>query len=157
MTTITNDQDTAQKHADGPTDPQTAPDAPTGQDGPQNGRDDATPTPDTFPAAVVKELRDENAKLRIKGKRSEDLTTRLVHAMAGQTGRLADPTDLPVTDDLMDDDGMPDSEKIGEAIHDLLKSKPHLSSTRPKVTDIGQGPRPGTQDVSLADILRAGA
>ena len=27
-------------------------------------------------------------------------------AMAGQTGRLADATDLPVTNDLLDDDGM---------------------------------------------------
>lgn len=106
---------------------------------------------------MVKELRDENAKLRIKGKRSDDLTTRLVQAMAGQSGRLADPSDLPVTDDLMDESGLPDTVKSNEAIDNLLKSKPHLASTRPKVSDIGQGPRPGQQDVSLADILRAGA
>jgi hypothetical protein len=81
---------------------------------------------------------------------------RLVHAMAGQTGRLVDPTDLPVTNDLLEDDGMPDSEKINEAIEELLKQKPHLASTRPRVSDIGQGPRPGQQDVNLADILRAG-
>lgn len=144
-------QDGPPKPADGPTDPKTAPDTPKPQDGPQK------PDPDTFPAAVVKELRDENAKLRVKGKRSGELSTRLVHAMAGQTGRLADPTDLPVSDDLMDDDGIPDTDKITEAIDELLKKKPHLASTRPKVSDIGQGPRPGEQDVSLADILRSGA
>lgn len=57
----------------------------------------------------------------------------------------------------MDDDGMPGQEKITEAIDELLKIKLHLASTRPKVSDIGQGPRPGQQDLDLADILRAGA
>jgi hypothetical protein len=136
--------------ADGPEGTPTATDAPEDPAAPES-------TPETFPAAVVKDLRDENAKLRIRGKKSDELTTRLVHAMAGQTGRLADPTDLPVSDELLDDDGYPDTDKVQTAIEQLLKSKPHLASTRPRVSDIGQGPRPGSQDVNLADILRSGA
>lgn len=104
----------------------TAPDAPEGQNGPQNGPDapETAPAPapksDTFPAAVVKELRDENAKLRIRGKKSDELKTRLAHALAAQTGRLADPTDLPVSDDLLDDDGYPSAAKVSEAVDALL-------------------------------------
>lgn len=105
---------------------------------------------------MVKELRDENANLRIKGKRSDHLA-RLMHAIAAQTGRLTDATDLPVSDALMDDNGIPDAGKVNDAIEELLNEKPHLASTRARVTDIGQGARPGTQDVSLDDILRAGA
>jgi hypothetical protein len=142
---------------DGQESQQTAPIAQSDRTAPETAPEGQDGDRDTFPSAVVKDLRDENAKLRVRSKRSDELATRLVHAIAGQDGRLADPTDLPVSDDLLDDDGLPDTAKVQHAIEELLKKKPHLASTRPKVSDIGQGARPGASDVSLADILRAGA
>lgn len=54
----------------------------------------------------------------------------LVHALAAGTERLADPTDLPVTDDLLDEAGMPDPEKVEEAVSRLIEAKPHLASSK---------------------------
>lgn len=117
----------------------------------------AAPDPEVLPAAYVKELREEAAQYRVAAKKSEELTTRLVVALGAQTGRLADASDLPVTDDLLDDDGMPDVEKVSAAVDDLLTRKPHLASTRVG-GDIGQGVRGGVEPmVSLADLLRSGA
>ena len=64
----------------------------------------------------------------------------LVTAHADGTGRLADPTDLPVTDDLLTEDGTPDRAKVLAATDELLTRKPHLSSTR-VAGDVGQGAR----------------
>jgi len=117
----------------------------------------SSPDPATFPAEYVRELREENAKSRTKAKRADDLTARLVTSIAAGTGRLADPSDLPVTDALMDDDGYPDAEKLTAAVADLLERKPHLASTRP-VGDVGQGSRSEVAPmVSLAELLRSGA
>ncbi len=113
--------------------------------------------PETFPAEYVRELREENAKHRTKAKRVDDLTQRLVTAYAEGTGRLADPTDLPVSDDLLDDYGAPDRDKVLAAVDELLTRKPHLAATRP-VGDVGQGVRGDiTPMVSLAEMLRLGA
>lgn len=117
----------------------------------------ATDHADVFPASYVKELREENAKHRVAAKRSEALTARLVTALAAQTGRLADPTDLPVSDAVMAEDGLPDAAKVAAAVDDLLTKKPHLGSTR-VAGDVGQGARGDTGPmVSLGDLLRAGA
>lgn len=77
-------------------------------------------------------------------------------AQAALTGKLADPTDLPLTDDLLDDDGLVDEIKVRAAVDDLVQRKPHLASRRPS-GDVGQGARPETKPVGLAEMLRRGA
>lgn len=109
-----------------------------------------------FPRQYVEQLRRENAEARTRAKKSEDLSRALVTAYAASTGRLADASDLPVTADLMDNDGMPDAEKVTAAVAELLERKPHLAATRP-VGDVGQGVRGDAAPmVSLAELLRAG-
>ncbi len=118
---------------------------------------EAPQEPETFPREYVERLRRENAEARVGAKRSEALAARLVAALAAQTGQLADPSDLPYSDDLLDEEGLPDAGKINAAVADLLTRKPHLASTR--VTgDVGQGVRGETAPmVSLAELLRSGA
>lgn len=144
---------------DGRKDPAGGPDTGKGSDKPQTGKidkqdhDDA----DTFSKEYVQRLRGEAAASRVKAKRVDVVTQRLVTSMAAQTNRLADPTDLPFSPDLLDDDGLPDESKIAEAIEQLLAKKPHLASRRPQDSDVGQGAQAEADNVSLADLLRAGA
>ncbi len=77
-------------------------------------------------------------------------------ATAAATGKLADATDLPFSDDLLDEDGLVDSEKVQDAVEDLLARKPHLAARRPR-GDVGQGARPERQEEGLAALLRRGA
>lgn len=80
-----------------------------------------------------------------------------IEVVAAQTGRLADPTDLPVTDDLLDEDGMPDPAKVDEAVSRLIEAKPHLASTKPR-GDVGQGARSDVADLpGLGSLLRSAA
>ena len=111
--------------------------------------------PETFPRDYVEKLRKENADMRVRAKRADDLQARLLDAtiaLATQ-GLLADPSDLPRTDDLLDDDGYPSVDKITAAAHDLTARKPHLALRRPS-GDIDQGARQEPQTVTLAEILR---
>jgi hypothetical protein len=64
------------------------------------------------------------------------------------TGRLADPTDLPFSEDHLTN---PDA--LAAAIDDLLVRKPHLASRRP-TGEIGQGASPWASNVDLAALLR---
>lgn len=50
-------------------------------------------------------------------------------AQAALTGKLATP-DLPFTDELLDDDGLVDDEKVQVAVDDLIARKPHLTARR---------------------------
>lgn len=125
------------------TEPQAVPETPPGE-----------AEPETFPRAYVEELREEAAGHRVKAQRADELSRRLTVAYAAATGRLADPSDLAYSDELLDDDGMPDQEKIAAAIDALVSRKPHLG--RPS-GDIGQGFRGEEAPVSLAALLRAGA
>lgn len=111
--------------------------------------------PETFPKSYVEKLRAENAEYRTKAKRAEDLACRLLAATVRQAtaGILADPTDLPASDDLYDEDGYPDPERIIDAARALVARKPHLADRRP-VGSVEQGPRGEARDVNLADILR---
>ena len=93
---------------------------------------------------------------RVEAKRADALNARLATAQAALTGRLADPTDLPFTDDLLDDDGVVDEDKLCAAVEDLIKRKPHLAVRRP-TGDVGRGARPEVPDVGLAAMLRRGA
>ncbi len=68
------------------------------------------------------------------------------------TGILADPTDLPVTADLYDDDGFPDADRITEAARALVERKPHLADRRPSAP-VEQGPRGQPAKVDLAGMI----
>jgi hypothetical protein len=104
----------------------------------------------------VQKLRDEAAGHRVKAKRTDALNASLATAHAALTGKLADPTDLPFTDDLLDEDGLLDEDKVRAADDDLIKRKPHLAARRP-TGDVGQGARPEAAEVGLAAMLRRGA
>lgn len=107
---------------------------------------------DTFPRAYVEELRRENARYRDRAKNADSLAERLHRARVEATGRLADPTDLPYDDSLIEDD-----DALAGAIDALLEQKPHLASRRVS-GDIGQGiGASGGQAVSLGAMLRANA
>jgi len=126
---------------------------------PSGGPDTATPPdgePETFGREYVETLRRESAGYRVKAKRSEGLSARLTAAYAAQTGRLADATDLPYDEALLDDEGLVDQSKVTAAVEELLARKPHLASRRP-TGDVGQGARPAAETVSLAGLLRSGA
>jgi len=110
-----------------------------------------TPEPETFPRAVVEELRRENAEARTKAKRAEEMSRRLHLELVRATGKLADPDDLP-----FDEAHLEDVDVLDAAIADLLTRKPHLASRRP-TGDIGQGATTDAAGVNLAGMLRARA
>ena len=141
-----------------PPESQEPPQPPEGQTPPEGtpGGQQPTGEPETFPRAYVEELRRENADNRVKAKRADALTQRLVAELARATGRMADPTDLPVTDALLDEQGIPDPVKVDAAVTALLGAKPHLASRRPR-GDVGQGNRGEAGGVDLAGLLRAHA
>lgn len=123
------------------------------------GTPPAADEPKTFDLPYVQKLREEAAGHRVKAQRADEAVSRLTAATVEKVtaGILADPSDLPVTDDLMGEDGWPDPEKIEAAARDLVARKPHLADRRP-AGDVGQGPRGDeVETVSLAALLRAGA
>ncbi|MGY1680719.1 hypothetical protein [Geodermatophilus sp. SYSU D01176] len=109
------------------------------------------PEPETFPAAYVRELRQENARYRTRAQEADALAQRLHGALVASTGRLADPTDLPFDAAHLDDEAA-----LTAAIDELLTRKPHLAARRP-VGDIGQGATSGPTTVDLAGLLRSRA
>ena len=118
--------------------------------------DEQVSEPETLPLEYVQKLRDEAAGHRVKAKRVDALNARLVTTQAALTGKLADPTDLPFTDELLDDDGLVDEAKVQAAVADLISRKPHLAARRP-TGNVGQGARPETAEMGLAAMLRRGA
>lgn len=113
--------------------------------------------PDTFPREYVENLRKEAAEHRTgriaAEERADAAMSRLRLAAIHSATRdvLADPFDLPWSDDMADEDGWPDAEKITEAAAALVEAKPHMG----RVTgDVGQGYRGGDESVSLVDALR---
>lgn len=117
-----------------------------------------TPEDETFPRSYVEDLRRENAEQRTRAKRADDLAARLLTGTiaSATAGILADPTDLPHSDDLLDGDGYPDPAKIEQAARDLAARKPHLADRRPR-GDVGQGATAEAATVDLAGMLRARA
>lgn len=121
---------------------------------------DPSPTvdadPETFPRAYVEQLRQESAGYRTRAQRADALAERLMTATVREAtaGVLADSSDLPVSDALLDEDGMPDPELIATAARELIARKPHLADRRPR-GDVDQGVRQTSADVDLAGMLRA--
>lgn len=116
------------------------------------------PESETFPREYVERLRQESAGYRTRAQRADALAERLMTATVREAtaGILADPTDLPASDDLLGEDGMPDPERIRTAANALVGRKPHLADRRPR-GDADQGARPPAADVDLAGILRSRA
>lgn len=112
---------------------------------------EGTPEPETFPRAVVEELRRENAEQRTKAKRADEMSRRLHLELVRATGRLADPDDLGY-----DEAHLEDVDVLDAAIDELLTRKAHLASRRPR-GDVGQGATVETAGVDLAGMLRARA
>lgn len=108
--------------------------------------------PETFPREYVEKLRREAAEARVKAKRSDELAASLWRAQVAATGRLADPTDLPMPEGA---DPL-DAEAVEAAVVDLLARKPHLAARRP-MGSVGQGPTTPAEGVDLAGMLRARA
>lgn len=139
------------------TDPDVSPDGDNPEDVSPSG--DITDELETFPRSYVEQLRQESAGYRTRAQRADALAERLMAATVREAtvGVLADPTDLDVSRDLehlLDDDGMPDAERIAEAAREMIARKPHLADRRPR-GDVDQGPRTTSADVDLAGMLRA--
>ena len=105
---------------------------------------------ETFPRAYVDKLRKEAAGHRERAKRADEFAAALWEARVAASGRLADPTDLPMPEGA---DPL-DTEAVEAAVEDLLARKPHLATRRPS-GNIGQGVGSAPQNVSLAGMLRA--
>lgn len=83
---------------------------------------------DTFPRAYVEELRAESAANRLKAKRADALEGAL-QALAIEhyaRGVLADTSALLWSEELADEDGLPDGERIREAAEALVRARPSL-------------------------------
>ena len=104
--------------------------------------------PDTFDRAYVEKLRQENGRYRQRAQRADNLAHRLHTALVEQTGKLADPTDLP-----FDEAHLDDADSLTAAIDELLTAKPHLAARR-IAGDIGQGASKPSDGVNLLNILR---
>jgi hypothetical protein len=106
---------------------------------------------ETFTRSYVEKLRREAARYRERSTDRDEIAHRLHLALVTETGRLADPTDLPYADEHLAD---PDA--LTAAIDALLTAKPHLAR-RTVTGNIGQGATNTTDTVSLAGLLRRNA
>lgn len=141
------EQETPQEAVDAPETGQEPTDAPEDVEAPEDGQEDEQ---DTFPRAYVEKLRRENAEARTRAQKSDELAAALWEARVAATGRLADPTDLP----LGNRDPM-DPEAVTTAVEELLGQKPHLAARTPR-GNIGQGDVGHSGDtVSLSGLLRS--
>lgn len=107
---------------------------------------------DTFPRSYVEKLRKESAEYRTRAQKADALATELWSARVAASGRLADPSDLPMPEGA----DPTDTEAITEAINSLLESKPHMAARVPR-GDIGQGTRDTVQPFSLLGALNTHA
>lgn len=123
-------------------------DEPVIEDGVHDSVDSESDEPDTFDRAYVEKLRQENGKYRQRAQRADELAHRLHRALVEATGRLADPTDLPFSEDHLGD-----TESLTSAIDELLTTKPHLAK-RMISGEIGQGATASGSSVDLTALLR---
>lgn len=96
---------------------------------------------------VRREAAAYRTKLRDAEKRVDELSRRLVAARVKESGRLADPDDMPYDESLLDDDN------LTAAIDDLLERKPHLKAR--SFGNVGQHDQKRGESVSLGSLLRA--
>ncbi|WP_181390344.1 hypothetical protein [Mycobacteroides abscessus] len=92
------------------------------------------------------------AELADAADRADKYARALFEARVAATGRLADPTDMPFTAELVDD-----TEALTAAIDALLAAKPHLASRKPVWGDVGAGQTKSSDSgPSFADLFRGG-
>ena len=96
---------------------------------------------------VRREAAAYRTKLRDAEKRVDELSRRLVAARVKESGRLADPDDMPYDESLLDDDN------LTAAIDDLIERKPHLKAR--SFGNVGQHDQKRGESVSLGSLLRA--
>lgn len=138
-----------------PTDDTEAPEDGAESDSEGDSEDDAEDTTeddadgDTFPRAYVEKLRKEAADARVKAQKADELAGALWAARVAATGRLADPTDLPMPEgaDPLDPDA------VTAAVDELLARKPHLASRVPR-GDVGAGVVSESTPFSLGALIR---
>lgn len=99
-------------------------------------------------AEVRREAAGYRKRLRETETQLQQVQSELFHARVAATGKLADPSDMPVDVELL-------AGGLDDAIDELLQAKPHLKARA--FGDIRQGERGERAAVSLADILRANA
>ena len=139
--------------------PETDPEAGARGEGSEGDPSSTSEPEETFYRPYVERLRRESAEYRTRAKRADELESRLRVAVVreGTAGILEDPGDLlrhREADELLDDDGYPDVEKVRAAAHELAAGKPHLARRRPE-GDVDQGARvEQTPEVSLTQMLR---
>lgn len=108
---------------------------------------------DTFPREYVEQLRGEARRHRQAARDAQrqvaDLEAEVWRMRVTSTGRLADPSDLPIPEDRLDAD-------VDAEVAALLAAKPHLAARRAGGR-IGQGEPSTPAAPGLADMLRAGA
>ena len=100
---------------------------------------------------LVKKLRNEAAGNRVKareaGELAEQRAAALFTALVKLDGRLADPSDLPYSEEYLTDEAALES-----AISELLERKPGLAARQYR-GNIGAGVK-GDSPTSLIDIMR---
>lgn len=93
---------------------------------------------------------DHKAELDAANARADKYARELFTARVTATGRLADPTDLPFSAELLDS-----ADGLTEAIAALLAAKPHLASRKPAWGDLGAGQTRTTDSgPTFADLFR---
>ena len=104
-------------------------------DAEQNDNSDE-PQEDSFPRAYVEELRSEAAENRKQAKAASEALEALkseyysVAVRVAVSDVLADPTDLPWSDDFLDENGLVNAEAVKTAAEELAAAKPHLARAR---------------------------
>ena len=103
------------------------------------------------PDPLVKKLRNEAAGNRVKareaGELAEQRAAALFTALVKLDGRLADPSDLPYSEEYLTDEAA-----LEQAISDLLERKPGLAARQYR-GNIGAGVK-GDSPTSLIEIMR---
>lgn len=115
---------------------------------------DSETEPTTFTADYVKQLREEAAAHRVKAKRTDEANARMVRTIAEMDGRLFDADDIALADDMLDDDGIVQPDKVRDAISQLVTAKPHLGKRKP-TTPLPMGVRQDDEPApSLFQVVR---
>lgn len=114
-------------------------------------QDDGKP----FDREYVEKLRKESQGYRERAKAAEANADKYAQALfaanVAATGRLADPTDLAYSAELVDD-----ADALTAAIDALLAAKPHLASRKPAWGDVGAGRSTAASLPSFADLFHNG-
>lgn len=117
-----------------------------------------TDSADMFPREYVEELRTEAKSNREKASEATAAMERIQTAYRALavseavSDVLADPTDLPWTDDFLDENGLVDAEAVKAAAEELAAAKPHLARAR---GDAMQGFRQDDSPFDLAELMRS--